>query len=297
MERKNEATHRNFGLRPKPPDLRIMIRPYEPVEPLVVTSQPSPISQDGNSSTAGSRRNSTSTASSSTPSKSPVNSGETSITTNNGTSSSSRTPTPPLPRRKKRNRAKAASTTNSTSPTTTGPGVAGTSPPHGIAELSTLPPNHSFNRATREFWRQGSRAVRRPDGSVEDIDVIHWMMTRKGGINASWPQLKDGQRAIETIGKDTIDLGRIWHKCAEEQEEEKRLEERRLANKRRYRPRSDWAKEKAAKKAAAASVKQSREDMEIAGADGDLQSGNVLEKEEPAAKRQRVDCVDEPCEA
>lgn len=122
-------------------------------------------------------------------------------------------------------------------------------------------------------------------------------MTRKGGINASWPQLKDGQRAIETIGRDTIDFGRIWHKCAEEQEEEKRLEERRLANKRRYRPRSDWAKEKAAKNAAAASVKRSREDMEIAGADGDSQSGNVLEKEEPAAKRRRVDCVDEPCEA
>ncbi|KPM35306.1 hypothetical protein AK830_g11252 [Neonectria ditissima] len=278
MDRNTEASSRNFGLRPKPPDLQLIIRPYEPVEPPMATQQPSPSSQEETCSTTDSHR-----SSSSTVPRSPVAQTETSITSN-GDGHASRTPTPPGPPKRRRSSGRTASKTSpARSP------IAGLL---GEGTDSSLPRNNSFERAHRELWRQGTRAVRRADGSVEEIDVIHWMMTRKGGSNSAWPQLIEGQKAIENMRKETMDIGKIWRLADEKQEQERLREERRLANKRRYQPRSQWAKEKAAKKAAAESAaKRSREDAELTEVDEASQEGDVLGVGEPAAKRLKVDAV------
>ncbi|KAK7417692.1 hypothetical protein QQZ08_011543 [Neonectria magnoliae] len=286
MDPNTEASSRNFGLRPKPPDLRVIVRPYEPVEPPGITQQPSPSTQEETGNTTGSPRGSPSTVT-----QSPEAPTETSITSTGEGPVASRTPTPPGPQKKRRGSGRAA---NKTSPTR--------SPPIGLlgegTEGSNLPRNNSFKRAHRELWRQGTRAARRSDGTVEEIDVIHWMMTRKGGSNAAWPQLQDGQKAIENMRKETMDITKIWRLEQERQEEERLREERRLANKYRYRPRGQVAKEKAERMAARAaaaaaesSAKRARGDEETAGVDEASQNGDVLETGEPAAKRLKVDAV------
>lgn len=69
-------------------------------------------------------------------------------------------------------------------------------------------------------------------------------MTRKGGINAEWPQLREGQKAINDMRNDTIDLASIVQQHRDEEVDKRAKERRRLENKRRYQPRSQWRKEK-----------------------------------------------------
>ncbi|KAH7155258.1 hypothetical protein B0J13DRAFT_654905 [Dactylonectria estremocensis] len=295
MERMNEVTQHDFGLRPKPLDRRVFIRLHVPIVPIeamevdepveanktveavetaqppVITSKPSPIGQDEGGNITDASASSQSSSSSSTKSRDAT---DAFTIPTNATSSSSRTLTPSPPSKRQRIRI-----LNVTKPRSTS---SDESPPSVIATMPSLPPTHPLNRASRDLWREGSKAVRRSDGAVNDADIINWLMTRKGGINAPWPKLENNQRAVEAMGKDTIDFEKIYTQQAEKEQNEKEKEGIRLANKRRYRPRSEWAKEKAAKQAAAeaaaettttaatATLKRPREDMESTGADREL---------------------------
>ncbi|KAM5365464.1 hypothetical protein ACJZ2D_010999 [Fusarium nematophilum] len=140
------------------------------------------------------------------------------------------------------------------------------------------------DRFAIDLWRQGCRTVQRPDGDIDAGDVISWLMTRKGGINNRWPQLEEGQSAIKNMRKDPIDF-EVLTRQPEEMEEAARLkEERRLANKRRYRPRGQVAKERAEKRAAAAAAAAAQAETKNSQAEA-----VAADNEEPQAKKARID--------
>ncbi|UPK98489.1 hypothetical protein LCI18_009424 [Fusarium solani-melongenae] len=110
------------------------------------------------------------------------------------------------------------------------------------------------------LWRQGCEAVQHPDGSVDGLDVVNWMMTRRGGIANPWPRLEENRAAVRAMGRQRIDPLKILQQQEEEAEMARLKEERRQANKRRYRPQGQIAKEKAERAAAAAAAEKAKED-------------------------------------
>lgn len=120
-----------------------------------------------------------------------------------------------------------------------------------------FPPNPITrpDRACDIFWRNACMEVQRPDGSVHAPDIIRRLMTKKGGVGRSWPQLEEGLAAIEAMKKDTIDPVEIFRQQEEEEAMTREKEERRLANKRRYRPRGQIDRERAERQAALAALK------------------------------------------
>lgn len=128
-----------------------------------------------------------------------------------------------------------------------------------LKEPSDTPNFHQppeWERRCRDLWRQGAQVVRKPDGSVNDWDVINWLLTRKGGANAVWPELEEGQRAIQAMRKETLDLNRIKAEIIEEWEERQRKEERRQHNKWLYRPRREWEQDRKRRQQEAAAKAQ-----------------------------------------
>lgn len=142
------------------------------------------------------------------------------------------------------------------------------------------------------LWRQGCEAVQRPDGSVDGLDVVNWMMTRRGGITSPWPRLEENKAAVRAMGRQRIDPIKILQQQAEEAEVARLKEERRQANKRRYRPRGQIAKEKAERAAAAAAAEKAQEQAqeETSGANKrPLDDDTEVENEEPQAKKTKLD--------
>jgi hypothetical protein len=87
----------------------------------------------------------------------------------------------------------------------------------------------------RDVWRRAADTVRKPDGSVDDWDVVDRLLThRSSSPNA---QLTEHVRAIRALRKEPLDLARINSEIIEDWEERIRREERREYNKWRYRPR------------------------------------------------------------
>lgn len=113
-----------------------------------------------------------------------------------------------------------------------------------------------WERRCRELWRQGAQVVRKADGSVDDWDVINWLLTRKGGANAVWPELEESQRAIQAMRRETLDLNRIKAEIIHEWEERERKEDRRQHNKWLYRPRREWEEDKKRRQQEAAAKAQ-----------------------------------------
>ncbi|KAF4464706.1 hypothetical protein FALBO_8455 [Fusarium albosuccineum] len=147
-------------------------------------------------------------------------------------------------------------------------------------------------RAGIELWRQGCREVQRPDGTVEGLDVVNWLMTRKGGVANPWPQLNDGLKSISNMRKETIDFNKIARQREEEEEAARLKEERRLANKRRYRPRGQIAKEKAEQRAAAAAAAAAKQaEQEAAEAEKNLQEETKADNKEPEVKKVKMDAT------
>ncbi|CAM1504195.1 Fc.00g017860.m01.CDS01 [Cosmosporella sp. VM-42] len=179
------------------------------------------------------------------------------------------------------------STENTTANKTRKANRRATTPPDNYPPILYKP----TEKGDEAFWKKACRAARRDGkGKVKLFDVVNWMGNRKGGYNLDWPQLREAKAAIATMRKGTIDLDKIHRKIAEEESEKQSKEERRLANKRRYQPRSAWAKEKAAQQAAV-SLKRSRDD-------GDGKNDGVealpMDGGEPVAKRSRIDATNEP---
>ncbi|KAF4340470.1 hypothetical protein FBEOM_5597 [Fusarium beomiforme] len=125
-------------------------------------------------------------------------------------------------------------------------------------EIPPLPahfPPHPRERPTREeiaLWREACLAVQHEDGTVEDFEVVGWIMMRKGGILNSWSRLDEARMAVESMRRDTIDIDAIRRQQEEEAEIARLKEDRRQRNKRRYRPRRQIEKEKAERLAARA---------------------------------------------
>ncbi|KAI8719170.1 hypothetical protein NCS52_00697400 [Fusarium sp. LHS14.1] len=150
------------------------------------------------------------------------------------------------------------------------------------------------------LWRQGCEAVQRPDGSVDGLDVVNWMMTRRGGLANPWPRLEENQATVRAMGRQRIDPLKILQQQEEEAEQARLKEERRQANKRRYRPRGQIAKEKAerAAAAAAAAAKKAKEDAEeqteeeTSGTNKrPLNDETEDDNEEPQAKKTKLDAA------
>lgn len=126
-----------------------------------------------------------------------------------------------------------------------------------------------WERRCRDLWKEGTEVAKKPDGSVNDWDVINWLLTRKGGANASWPELEEGEQAIEDMRKDKFNMHRVIAEIAEEQEEKERMEERKRLNKWRARPRSEWLKEKKQRQAEAAKAVSAENGQSRAGGHDD----------------------------
>ncbi|KAH7273881.1 hypothetical protein FSOLCH5_001246 [Fusarium solani] len=146
------------------------------------------------------------------------------------------------------------------------------------------------------LWRQGCEAVQRPDGSVDGLDVVNWMMTRRGGVANPWPRLEENRAAVRAMGRQRIDPLKILQQQEEEAEIARLKEERRQANKRRYRPRGQIAREKAERAAAAAAAEKAKEEAqeqaqkETSGANKrPLNDETEADNEEPQAKKARLD--------
>ncbi|EEU48693.1 uncharacterized protein NECHADRAFT_75072 [Fusarium vanettenii 77-13-4] len=145
------------------------------------------------------------------------------------------------------------------------------------------------------LWRQGCEAVQRPDGSVDGLDVVNWMMTRRGGLANPWPRLEENQAAVRAMGRQRIDPLKILQQQEEEAEIARLKEERRQANKRRYRPRGQIAKEKAERAAAAAAEKAKKDAEEQAEEETSGTNKRPLndetedDNEEPQAKKTKLD--------
>ncbi|KAJ4328273.1 hypothetical protein N0V84_001313 [Fusarium piperis] len=145
------------------------------------------------------------------------------------------------------------------------------------------------------LWREGCEAVQRPDGSVDGLDVVNWMMTRRGGVANPWPRLEENQAAVRAMGRQRIDPRKILQQQEEEAEIARLKEERRQANKRRYRPRGQIAKEKAERAAAAAAAAEQAKEKaqeEISGTNKrPLDDETEADKDEPQAKKTKLDAV------
>ncbi|RSL60880.1 hypothetical protein CEP54_006497 [Fusarium duplospermum] len=161
-------------------------------------------------------------------------------------------------------------------------------------------PDPKANHIGIAQWREGCEAVMRPDGSVDGLDVVNWLMTRRGGVANPWPRLEENQAAVKAMGRQRIDPLKILQQQEEEAEEARLKEERRQANKRRYRPRGQIAKEKAERAAAAAAAaaaaeKAEKEAYEQAQEEASgsnkrpLDDETEAENEEPQAKKTKLD--------
>lgn len=131
-----------------------------------------------------------------------------------------------------------------------------------------------WERRCRDLWRQGAQVVRKPDGSVDDWDVIHWLLTRKGGANTVWPELEEGRQAIEAMRRETLDMNRIHSEIIEEWEERERRESRRLHNKWLCRPRREVREERERRRAEEAASKAQ------AAAESGPETGQAVNREQ-----------------
>ncbi|KAF5023958.1 hypothetical protein F66182_3996 [Fusarium sp. NRRL 66182] len=162
----------------------------------------------------------------------------------------------------------------------------------------TLPahfPPCPIDRPSREdivFWRDACRAVQHPDGTVEGLDVVNRLLTRKGGLANPWPRLSEGLRAIDTMRRETIDVSEIRRRQEEEEEILRAKEERRLANKRRYRPRGQIDRERAERRAALA-AEQAQEKIQQTGNTATEEHGNgiISAKEDSNVSFQEVEDI------
>ncbi|RMJ10252.1 hypothetical protein BHE90_008086 [Fusarium euwallaceae] len=146
------------------------------------------------------------------------------------------------------------------------------------------------------LWRQGCESCIRPDGTVDGLDVANWLMTRRGGVANPWTRLEENQAAVKAMGRQRIDPLKILQQQEEEARVARLKEERRQANKLRYRPRGQIAKEKAerAAAAAAAAAEKAAEEAqeETSGANKrPLNDETEDENEEPQAKKAKLDAV------
>ncbi|KAF4437976.1 hypothetical protein F53441_12896 [Fusarium austroafricanum] len=164
-------------------------------------------------------------------------------------------------------------------------------------EMPTLPPHFPpcpIDRPTSNdiaLWLEGCLEIQRRNGSVRQIDVVHWMATRRGGFANPRPIFDEAQEAIEIMRNETIDMEAIRHRQQEEEEIARLKEERRQRNKRRYRPRGQIEREKAERLAA----RQSQQDLEMVrqGSDTsaavDKQEEAVDDIEEARPKKEIID--------
>ncbi|KAF5605550.1 uncharacterized protein FSUBG_6471 [Fusarium subglutinans] len=165
------------------------------------------------------------------------------------------------------------------------------------SETPSLPdhfPPCPRERPTRQeiaLWREGCMAVQRGDGTVDGFDVVNWMMTRKGGVLNPWPTLDEGRMAVESMGREIIDLDAIHRQQEEEAEVARLKEERRQRNKRRYRPRGQIEKEKAERRAAQEARQAQDLAMKTCSASDPGQGQDMPDNDidEPPAKKARVD--------
>ncbi|KAF4954648.1 hypothetical protein FGADI_5115 [Fusarium gaditjirri] len=165
----------------------------------------------------------------------------------------------------------------------------------GSPETFSLPahfPPCPRERPTRQevaLWHEGCMAVQRGDRTVDGFDVVDWLMTRKGGVLNPWPSLDEGRMAVESMGREIIDLDAIHRQQEEEAEVARLKEERRQRNKRRYRPRGQIEKEKAKRRAAQDA--QDAQDLakKISSAYDSDQGQDKTDTDEPPAKKARVD--------
>ncbi|RSM18849.1 hypothetical protein CDV31_002367 [Fusarium ambrosium] len=146
------------------------------------------------------------------------------------------------------------------------------------------------------LWRQGCESCIRPDGTVDGLDVANWLMTRRGGVANPWTRLEENQAAVKAMGRQRIDPLKILQQQEEEARVARLKEERRQANKLRYRPRGQIAKEKAerAAAAAAAAAEKAAEEAqeETSGANKrPLNDETEDETEEPQAKKAKLDAL------
>lgn len=131
--------------------------------------------------------------------------------------------------------------------------------------------------------------MKHPDGTAEAIDIVTWLITRKGGINAHWKELEDGQRAIKNMRKEVIDFGKIQRQHEALDEEAKRKEEKRLANKQRYRPRNQWKQ----RDPQTTDLTNKRPRGSAKFYQDCLSMPDVMLEEKPTTKKQRLETADE----
>jgi hypothetical protein len=162
-------------------------------------------------------------------------------------------------------------------------------------ETPSLPahfPPYPRERPTRQgiaLWHEGCMAVQRGDGTIDGFDVVDWLMTRKGGVLNPWRRLDEGRMAVESMGRETIDLDAIRRQHEEEAEIARLKEERRQRNKRRYRPRGQIEKEKAERRAAQQAQQAQDLAKKTSSTVASEQGQDTAYTDEPPAKKARVD--------
>lgn len=139
-----------------------------------------------------------------------------------------------------------------------------------IPDFTHLPPPWAQN--CEDIWQEGVRHVRTPDGAVDNWDVVNWIITRKGGVDAKWEELEEGKGLIEEMRRDSIDVNQILARQAMEAEERQRKEERRLANKRWFQPKGGRQKVNKTRRSDGSAV--STETSTSFGVSGEENGGN-----------------------
>jgi hypothetical protein len=114
-------------------------------------------------------------------------------------------------------------------------------PAYDMPTFAYPPP---YDEACQQLWARGSRAVQQPDGTVNQLDVLNWILRQKGGAHADWPMLREAEQQIEQLRKQTYDLPAMRQQVIDEYEEYMRREERRQAARRRLLAQSKRTREK-----------------------------------------------------
>ncbi|KAF9766107.1 hypothetical protein IL306_001509 [Fusarium sp. DS 682] len=159
-------------------------------------------------------------------------------------------------------------------------------------EIPSLPahfPPHPRERPTREeiaLWREACLAVQHDDGTIDEFEVVGWIMTRKGGILNPWSRLDEARMAVESMRRETIDIDEIRRQQEEEAEIARLKEERRQRNKRRYRPRGQIEREKAERLAAQQAQDLAKKTSCTVTPEQEKDSTDI---EEPRAKKAKLD--------
>ncbi|KAI5462266.1 hypothetical protein BGZ63DRAFT_403516 [Mariannaea sp. PMI_226] len=278
--KQNPAGH-DFGLRPSPPDFHYLNRAHE-----YVTAEPSNDNQQRSLSTENE------TSSLSSHSSSELTRIQNSLETPNSfgpssslisTSSSASTPVNPQGSQ----RSPEQMSGNSSPDETSGIGrYVG-----GAIQHSDLPYKHPLNSSSRDLWRRGADAVRRPDGTVHEEDVINWMLTRPGGLLGPalpWHQLDEACGALEEMRKETLDLDRLIHEHEKKQEELKRKKAHQQARKGLFEYRVSRMKAFLANEAAAQTAATPAREPTT-----DIQNGRDVDRHEKKVKRAWAHQADE----